>query len=111
MAPATAMNPLEARAAGERAMRAALALMEEGELKHAAELMRLAERMLIVCRMLAGVPDYLPPEEEDYREILERRLDRIAASRAADEAAAAAAEEAACLSDPWELDLSDGWEG
>ncbi|WP_270375140.1 hypothetical protein [Marinicauda sp. Alg238-R41] len=95
-APATAMNPLEARAAGERAMRAALALMEEGELKHAAELMRLAERMLTVCRMLATVPDYLPPEEEDYREILGRRIERIAASHAA-----RAAEEGYTFPDWW----------
>lgn len=76
------MTPLEARAAGERAFKGAMLLMEAGELKSAGEAMRLAERMLLAARLLAGLP--LPQaegEQTDYRVELERRLARIIEAR------------------------------
>ncbi|TGY90066.1 hypothetical protein E5163_02760 [Marinicauda algicola] len=73
------MTPLEARAAGERAFKGAMALMEAGELKTAGEAMRLAERMLLAARLLAGLP--LPQDDsQNYqarRAALEAKIARL----------------------------------
>lgn len=62
--PAPAMTPEEARAAGEKALRAARALMEAGDLRGADLAMRLSERMLDAAKALAALPKpegYRPP--------------------------------------------------
>jgi hypothetical protein len=63
-APAPPMTPEEARAAGEKALRAARALMEAGDLRGADLAMRLSERMLDAAKALAALPKpegYRPP--------------------------------------------------
>ncbi|KAA5803891.1 hypothetical protein F1654_08830 [Alkalicaulis satelles] len=62
-APYQFICPIQARIAGERAMKAAFALMVDGELKSASQTMQLAERMLGAARVLGELP--LPPENDE----------------------------------------------
>ena len=63
-APGASMTPLEARAAGGRALRAAMVLMEAGELGSAGQAMQLAERMLGAARQLEALPLPLADDPE-----------------------------------------------
>lgn len=62
--PGASMTPLEARAAGERALKAAMVLMEAGELASAGQAMQLAERMLGAARQLEALPLPLADDPE-----------------------------------------------
>lgn len=86
--PPPPLTPLDARAAGERAFKGAMALMEAGELKSAGEAMRLAERMLLAARLLEGLP--LPADEKAgylaRRAALEAKITRLLEAERAKEA-------------------------
>ncbi len=73
------IHPLQARAAGEQALRAAEALMQAGELKAATQTMNLAERLLGAARVLEALPlparadpEYQRRQEEAAREVSRR---------------------------------------
>ncbi|WBQ12494.1 hypothetical protein L2D00_11625 [Hyphomonadaceae bacterium BL14] len=73
------IHPLQARAAGEQALRAAEALMQAGELKAATQTMNLAERLLGAARVLEALPlparadpEYQRRQEEAALEVRRR---------------------------------------
>jgi len=61
------IHPLQARAAGEQAMRAAEALMAAGDLKAASQAMNLAERLLGAARALEALPLPVRADPENQR--------------------------------------------